>query len=83
MKIRQQLLDSVAPLRMITAAGQAPERFDPPATTADVRVKLTRVNSKLRARAKNLGERLHFKPKRAAAPLGVGWVTRRPQVTDI
>ena len=49
---------------------RAPKRLDPPATTAEVRVKLTRVNPKLRARTKDLGESLHFKPKciRVTAP---------------
>jgi hypothetical protein len=60
---RKRLLGSVASLRQITE-DEAPERLDPSATMAEVRVKLTRVNPKLRARAKDLGESLHFKPKR-------------------
>jgi hypothetical protein len=60
---RKRLLAGVASLRQITAES-TPKRLDPPATTAELRVKLSRVNPKLRTWAKDLGESLHFKPKR-------------------
>jgi hypothetical protein len=58
----KRLLDSVASLRMVTAARQAPERFDPPGTTDRVQVKVARLDPKLRARTKDPGEPLHFRP---------------------